>query len=60
MDYNAAYQLSRYMSLNLSINNVFNAPRTTLRYAPETPGYARTYLRTEFGARIALGLKGTF
>jgi iron complex outermembrane recepter protein len=60
MDFNAGYQVSRRFSLNLSINNVFNTPRVYLRYGPETPGYARPYNRTEFGTRLAMGLKGSF
>ena len=60
MDFNAGYQISRRFSLNLSVNNVFNTPRVYLRCGPETPGYARQYNRTEFGTRLAVGLKGAF
>ena len=60
MDFNAAYQLSSRLSVNLSINNVLNAPRVLLRYGGQTPGHARVYQRDEYGTRVAVGVKGTF
>ena len=60
LDYNAAYQLFRRFSVNLSINNVRNAPTFFMRYGPQTPNYARVFQRREFGARVAIGLKGSF
>ena len=51
---------SHRLSVNLSINNVLNAPRVLLRYGGQTPGHARVYQRDEYGTRVAVGVKGTF
>jgi iron complex outermembrane recepter protein len=60
LDLSCAYQLSRRLSLNLSANNVFNAPQVALRYGAQTPTYARQFNTREFGAMLSLALRGTF
>ena len=60
LDMNAAYQLSRTLSLNASVNNLLNKPQTELRYGSTTPAYASQYEEREFAIQMAIGLRGTF
>jgi TonB-dependent receptor len=60
LDINGSYVLTKNLSVVGSVNNVFNVPQTILRYADETPGYARQNRTSEFGIALALGLKGSF
>lgn len=60
LDLSAAYQLSRHLSLTASVNNLFDAPQTALRYGSETPDYARQFNTRNFGAMLSVALRGTF
>ncbi len=60
LDMNAAYQLTRRLSLAASVSNVLNVPQTLQVYGSSTPAYARQNRTSEFGIALALGLKGTF
>jgi outer membrane receptor protein involved in Fe transport len=60
LDLNGAYQLTRRLSLNASVNNLQNETQTVLRYGSATPAHARQYSRAKFGAQVAVGVKGTF
>ena len=60
LDLNAAYQLTRHLSLATSVSNALNVPQETLTYGSSTPGYARQFGTREYGIAIALALKGTY
>lgn len=60
LDLSFGYQITRRLRVVASINNVFDAPQVFLRYATETPGYARQNLSRTAGVVMAIGLKGTF
>jgi TonB-dependent receptor len=60
LDMNAAYQLSRRLSLNAGVNNLTNTPQRFLRYGSNTPAYARQYQISKFAIPLAVGLRGTF
>jgi TonB-dependent receptor len=60
LDLSFAYQLSRRLSLTASVNNLFDEPQVALRYGAQTPTYARQFNTRNFGAMLALGLKGSF
>ena len=60
LDVNVDCQIRKNLSLYLNAQNVFNVPEVLLRYGPETPGYARRYQVTTYGAQLTMGVKGTF
>jgi iron complex outermembrane recepter protein len=60
LDLNAAYQLNRKFSLNVSVSNALNVPQTMLIYGSQTPAYARQSRESEYGIALAVGLKGSF
>ena len=60
LDLSSAYQLTSRLSLNASVNNLFNEPQVALRYGSQTPAYARQFNTRNFGAMLSLGVKGTF
>jgi len=60
LDLSFAYQISPRLSLNASVNNLFDEPQVALRYGSQTPGYARQFNTRNFGAMVSLGIKGTF
>ncbi|WP_414661800.1 TonB-dependent receptor [Horticoccus sp. 23ND18S-11] len=60
LDLNAAYQLTRRLSIAASASNVLNVPQELLWYGSSTPAYARQNRTSEFGIALALGLKGSF
>jgi TonB-dependent receptor len=60
LDLNLDYPILKNLSCYLSVQNVFNVPEILLRYGPETPGYAKQYQATTYGAQLTLGIKGTF
>ena len=60
LDLGADYQLSRRLSLNANVRNLFNAYLTGTKYGSATPEYARPRQYRHFGVYFSLGLKGTF
>ncbi len=60
LDLSVGYRLTKRLSLSASVNNLFNQPRTRLRYGSETPDYARFWQEFDYGALISVGIKGTF
>jgi iron complex outermembrane recepter protein len=61
MDLNVVYRLKRDLSLNCSINNVFNAFNDRLmRYGSQTPKYAYAVRMGEYGPAFSIGVKGRF
>ncbi|MFZ9837107.1 MAG: TonB-dependent receptor [Opitutaceae bacterium] len=60
LDLGGDYQLSRRLSLNANVRNLFNAYLTGLKYGAATPDYARPRQYRHFGVYFSLGLKGTF
>ncbi|MBM3478847.1 MAG: hypothetical protein FJX69_06475 [Alphaproteobacteria bacterium] len=61
MDIDAAWVLSRRLTLALTITNVTNVPAVTwLEYGSQTPAYARHAVVFDAGAQYSLGLKATF
>ena len=60
LDANAEYQLMPRLFAFVSVKNAFNEPQTRLRYAPDTPEYAREYQVRAYGALFSFGVRGTF
>jgi iron complex outermembrane recepter protein len=60
MDLTAAYQLTPRLSLAGNVKNLLDEDTVRLRYGSETPAYARQSGRSQYGAMISLGIKGTF
>jgi iron complex outermembrane recepter protein len=61
LDLDAAYVLSRRLTLALTITNVTNVPAVIwLEYGSQTPAYARHAVVFDAGAQYSLGLKATF
>ena len=60
LDLGADYQLSRRLSLNANVRNLFNAYLTGTKYGSATPEYARPRQHRHFGVYFSVGLKGTF
>ncbi len=60
LDLSADYQISKRLSLNTNIRNLFNAYLTTVRYGADTPAYAQPRQYKHFGVYFSAGLKGTF
>jgi iron complex outermembrane recepter protein len=60
LDLNVDFQIRRNLSWYFNAQNVLNVPEILLRYGPETPGYARQYQATTYGAQLTMGIKGTF
>ncbi len=54
------YQVTRAITLYASVRNIFNTPEDQLRYGPNTPGYARLQIRTDYRPFCGFGLKGAF
>ena len=60
LDLGADVQVSRRLSLNANIRNLFNAYLTSTRYGSLTPEYAVPRQHKHFGVYFSVGLKGTF
>ncbi len=60
LDLSGDYQISRRVSLNTNVRNVFNEYLTTVRYGSATPGYAQPRQYKHFGVYFSAGIKGTF
>jgi len=60
LDGEAEYRIVKYLGLFVGARNITREPEIVQRYGPSTPGYARTYQRSDFGTTIAAGVKGTF
>ncbi|MBM3867126.1 MAG: TonB-dependent receptor [Verrucomicrobia bacterium] len=60
LDLGGDYQLSRRLSLNANVRNLFNAYLTGTKYGSATPEYARPRQHRHFGVYFSVGLKGTF
>ncbi len=60
LDLNLEYQAKPWLIFYAAGQNVLNAHSQTMRYGPETPDYAKNYLRGAFGVGLTLGIKGTF
>jgi TonB-dependent receptor len=60
LDVNADYTFSRHFLAYASAKNLLNVPHHGLRYADETPDYAKPYQVTNTGVIFELGLKGSF
>ncbi len=60
LDVEAEYRIMRHLGLFVGARNVTREPEIVQRYGPSTPGYARTYQRSDYGTTIAAGVKGTF
>jgi len=60
LDLSADVQVSRRLSLNANVRNLFNAYLTSTRYGSLTPDYAVPRQHRHFGVYVSVGLKGTF
>ncbi|MDO8545667.1 MAG: TonB-dependent receptor [Opitutaceae bacterium] len=60
MDIDAEYRFSRAVGLFLGARNITGEPFVEERYGPSTPGYARRFVRTDYGIAISMGMKGAF
>jgi TonB-dependent receptor len=60
LDLSADYQISKRISLNTNVRNLFNAYLVSTRYGSATPAYAQPRQYKHFGVYISAGLKGTF
>ena len=60
LDVNVDYQLRANLFLYASGQNIFDIPETTLRFGPQTPGYARVTQVLTGGVQLTLGIKGKF
>lgn len=60
LDVEAEYRIWQHLGVFVGARNVTREPEIIQRYGPSTPGYARTYQRSDYGTTIAAGLKGTF
>ncbi len=60
LDLSADVQLSRRLSVNANVRNLFNAYLTSTRYGSLTPDYAVPRQHKHFGVYFSVGLKGTF
>ncbi len=60
LDLSLAWHFTTRLSLQASINNVFNVPQRTVYYGAATPKYAQQFRTEEFGVPITVGIRGTF
>lgn len=60
MDVDAEYRFTRRLGVFLGARNITGEPFIEERYGPNTPGYARRFVRTDYGIAISLGVKGAF
>jgi iron complex outermembrane receptor protein len=60
LDLSADYQISKRLSLNTNVRNVFNEYLTSVRYGSATPDYAQPRQYRHFGVYVSAGIKGTF
>jgi TonB-dependent receptor len=60
LDLEAEYRIGKHLGVFLGARNVTREPEIIQRYGPSTPGYARTYQRSDYGTTIATGVKGSF
>lgn len=59
-DLNLNFRLTRRLGVFFNDRNVLNRPNDLMRYAPNTPSYAKMLERLVNGARITIGVKGSF
>jgi hypothetical protein len=57
---NAEYGFSRRYTLFLAASDLNRRTNAVLRYAPETPEFARSTRYARLGAYITIGVKGRF
>jgi len=60
LDLNVDVRIRPNLFWYFNAQNVFNVSEVLMRYGPETPGYARRYQVTTYGAQLSMGVKGTF
>lgn len=60
LDCEAEYRFSRRLGLFFGARNITGAPFIIERYGPNTPAYARTHQRNDYGIAISAGVKGSF
>jgi TonB-dependent receptor len=60
LDLSLAWHFTQRLSLQASVNNVFNVPQRTVYYGSDTPKYAQQLRTEEFGVPITIGIRGTF
>ncbi|MBX7122012.1 MAG: TonB-dependent receptor [Opitutaceae bacterium] len=61
MDLDLNYTISKHYRITLNVTNLTNASRTTwVAYGPETPDYAKGWIKFNTGAQYSLALQGKF
>jgi len=61
MDVDVSYSFTPRIRLALNVTNITNASRTTwVAYGPETPDYAKGWIKFNTGAQYSLTVKATF
>lgn len=60
VDVSAEFQVTQSVMVYASVRNVFNTPEDQQRYGPNTPGYARLQIRTDYRPFCGCGIKATF
>ncbi|MEY4938397.1 MAG: hypothetical protein RIQ93_132 [Verrucomicrobiota bacterium] len=60
MDFTLGYQISPRLAFAGNVKNIFDANTVRTRYGSQTPEYARQTGRSQYGALISVGIKGSF
>jgi TonB-dependent receptor len=60
MDLTVGYQITPRLSFAGNVKNLFDEDTVRVRYGSETPGYAQQTGRSQYGAMISVGIKGTY
>jgi outer membrane receptor protein involved in Fe transport len=60
VDLTVGYQITPRLSFAGNVKNLLDEDTVRLRYGSQTPGYARQTGRSQYGALISVGIKGSF
>ena len=60
MDLTVGYEITPRLSFAGNVKNFFNEDAVRTRYGSQTPGYARQTGRSQYGALVSIGIKGSF
>ena len=60
LDLTVGYELTPRLSLAGNVKNLLNEDTVRLRYGSLTPGYAQQTGRSNYGALVSIGIKGSF
>jgi iron complex outermembrane recepter protein len=60
LDLTVGYELTPRLSLAGNVKNLLNEDTVRVRYGSVTPGYAQQTGRSNYGAMVSIGIKGSF